>query len=259
MVIFCVFLGFGSIWISESVQTTVRYFSDQVAAYMLYPFLIMGHQLHHRWSGMLNLMKTHAQLEQERVQAQAECDEWKSKFIQLQREIDFVDETDELVDFRKRYYPDNALLAQIIMRQISAQKSCFSINAGTDQGVAQDMIVVYKNCLLGRVTHVYSSYAQVTLITDPHSKVSGECATTHAQGIYEGRGGSRAVLNFVSHLETIYEGDLVISSGNGAIFPRGFALGRIHAVMQEGLYHQIEIEPLIDLTTISYCYVLNKV
>lgn len=54
------------------------------------------------------------------------------------------------------------------------------------------------------------------------------------------------------------EGDLVLSSGEGLIFPRGFALGNVKHYQVNGLLHDVIVEPLINLETINYCYVIQK-
>jgi cell shape-determining protein MreC len=62
----------------------------------------------------------------------------------------------------------------------------------------------------------------------------------------------------VSHLASVKEAEMVVSSGEGLVFPQGFALGRIKMIEPDGLYTKIEIEPLIDLLTIDYCMLMKK-
>jgi rod shape-determining protein MreC len=62
----------------------------------------------------------------------------------------------------------------------------------------------------------------------------------------------------VSHLAQLKEDDLIISNGKGLIFPRGFGLGRISAFHEDGLHYAVTVKPLLDLSTIDYCYLIKK-
>ena len=184
-------------------------------------------------------------------------DQCLNDYVMLEQQARFIDETEELIAFRKRYYPENKLLARVLSRAVSMQNSQIMLDKGSEHGVILDHSVVYKNCLLGRISQVFPTSSLVTLISDHQSRVAAEAVNTKSHGILEGAGGLQSHLNFVSHLQKIEEGELLISSGQGTVFPRGFALGRVKRVSQGELYHIIEIEPLIDITQVNYCYILD--
>jgi cell shape-determining protein MreC len=54
--------------------------------------------------------------------------------------------------------------------------------------------------------------------------------------------------------------DLVLSSGQGLIFPEGFCLGRIkqHELKEKELYHKVVLEPLVNLQTVGFCLLLKS-
>jgi cell shape-determining protein MreC len=62
----------------------------------------------------------------------------------------------------------------------------------------------------------------------------------------------------VSHLDTLKEGDLVISQGEGLIFPRGFGLGRVKSYELDGVQYHVTIEPLLDVSTLTFCLLLKS-
>lgn len=189
----------------------------------------------------------------------AHNDELQAQVARLQAEQGYVQDTKELRDFRLRYQTNNALLTQILVRHISPQMHWVILDAGETKGVKKNMVAVYKEHLLGRIIEVYPYYSKLLLITDRTCKVSAYCATTKATGIHEGVNSLEAAsLAHMSHLAYVESGDLILSTGEGLIFPRGFALGRVTAFIKKDLFYEITTQPLIDIRAISYCYLIQK-
>lgn len=170
-------------------------------------------------------------------------------------------ETAELTTFATRYSTDRAHLAQILQYEQSPQTHMMWVDKGTFHGIERDMVAVAYNCLLGRVTEVYPMMSAVMLSTDQLSKIPATCIESGTKGILSGTNiVERAELSYVSHLENIAPNELIISSGEGFIYPRGFALGRVisHEVNKNGLHYDIMVEPCISPRDISHCYLLQK-
>lgn len=162
----------------------------------------------------------------------------------------------ELVEFKERYSPQDLTLAKILVKNISSNEHYFLVNRGTRHGIAKDMIALHQNHLIGRVSDVYDFYSKVLLITDQHCKIAAYTSKTHADGIVHGYNCiNRCRLTYVSHLFKIEDKDLIVSSGQGLVFPEGFCLGKIvaHSLQEKSLYHLIDIEPIINLATITHC------
>lgn len=171
----------------------------------------------------------------------------------------YLEDTKELREFSARYKDAYLVTTQVLVRHFSNCAHFFLIDAGSNQGITEDMVAVYGNCLVGRVTEVYPWYSKVRLITDAACKVAANCVQTRASGIHEGvHKENKTTLRYVSHLSTIHEHDLVISSGEGLIFPQGFALGRITEMQLDGLYYVVTIKPLIDVQRLRYCSIVAK-
>lgn len=165
----------------------------------------------------------------------------------------------ELVDFKQRYGHAQVVPVQVIQKHFDHDGHFFYIDKGSRQGLVEDMIVVSQNCLIGRVSTVYPWYSKVTLLTDTGSKVPAVCVDSGAQGILEGANSLEGMrLAFVSHLNNLELGDMIVSRGEGLIFPKGFGLGRIVSYEKNGLHYEIDVEPLCDFSTIESCYVIHK-
>ncbi len=178
--------------------------------------------------------------------------------IRLRASLAYAENIKELQAFNARYNYEGHI-AKIIARYITPESHYLLIDAGSKKGIAKDMVVLHMNNLIGKVTEVYPSWSKVCLVTDRNCKVAAYCAQTKAQGIYEGLNDPHnAALNFVNHLSDVQPGDLLLSSGEGLIFPEGFALGKVAAYENDGLYKKVTVEPLCNVREIDYCLLMAK-
>ena len=183
----------------------------------------------------------------------------QEQLIALQGQAHYYTATQELRNYAHRYDSCVQIVAQILLKNFDAEAHFMLIDAGSGKGVAVGNAVVYKNCLLGRVTQVYPFYSKVLLISDKNCSLGAYCATSGAKGVHEGVNNRHAThLNFVNHLDAIHSNDLVLSVGEGSVFPRGFGLGRISSYTVDEFYYTITLEPLVDIAQLSYCSIIQK-
>lgn len=233
--------------------------AEQSFSYVIYPFLRIQNMFVQPCKNFFYRIKKMQELEESLEKVSTEREQLLAKVVSLQASMRFVDETAELIAFKKNYQEKPQNLAHVILKNFSDKGHFFLIDAGSSSGVSPDMIAIYKNCLIGRVTEVYPYYSKVVLITDRNCKVAAYCPTTQACGIHEGiNDDTISTLQYVNHLQQIHKNDLILSSGEGLVFPRGFGLGTVQFAQVEGVHYTIRIAPLLDLHNISYCYLLQK-
>lgn len=227
-------------------------------SYLVYPFLRLQHFVVAPLTAWQQQRATEQQLRERLVEQTERAQALQEYVTQLQASRDFAEDTAEIVAFKKRYQTDNAVLGQIIHTTFDEQHNELTLDVGSAHGVSEDMVAVYKNNLVGRVSAVYPRWCKVTLITDTTCKVGAYCAHTKAAGIHEGTNDVATRLSFVSHLETVREGDLILSSGQGMVFPRGFAVGRVKEARLNGLQYTVTVDSILDFQSLRYCYLLAK-
>lgn len=183
----------------------------------------------------------------------------RQDYIRVRATQDIQDDARELLEFKKEYTENQGHIAQIMMRHISDQSQYYLVDAGSYHGIEPDMVALYKDCVVGRVTHVYPHYCKVVLVTDALCKIAAYCSETKATGIHEGLNNTNGTtLRHVSHLAMMQEGDLILSSGEGLIFPRGFAIGTVGSYTHDGLLYSIYVKPMLDLNTLQYCLLIRR-
>ncbi len=231
---------------------------DNAFSYVSFPLMKVQafiseplYKLAHRKWDIEALQKKVDQLYQEKEQVIA-------RNIELEAALRFGNQAGALCEFKKRYQHANALLGQVIMRTCTESEHLIFVDRGAHHGVTAGMVAVYENNLIGRVSEVFPFYSKILLITDARCKVAAWCGAQQARGIHEGQQQVHTVLNHVSHLEHVTVGDMVISSGEGTIFPYGLALGVVTFCANDGIYHAVRVKPLIDPMSVTYCLLVQK-
>ncbi len=146
-------------------------------------------------------------------------------------------------------------IAQIIYRQPGNDDPFFIIDKGSSQPIEPYMVAAVQGRLLGRVTAVYPFHARVMPVTHKGCHVPIVCATSQARGIFHGNG-----IDFVSHLEPLIIDELVLTSGDGLVYPPGLALGRIKQMNlnQLGFLYDVLVESLNSDYEENYCQIVSK-
>ena len=142
-----------------------------------------------------------------------------------------------------------------------------AVDEGSNDGVAEDDLVVTSDGLVGKVTKVSSNASQVTLLTDQSMAVSAIDLTTAARGVAKPASSSDGglVLDRVDKAERVEVDDMVVTSGwregdLSSLYPRGIVVGRVTEVGQQDidLFKRIQVAPAVDFDSLSEVVILTK-
>jgi len=98
-------------------------------------------------------------------------------------------------------------------------------NTGREHGVKVGNPVMSENGLVGRVIGVTDGASRVLLLTDIASRTPVMIVRTNARAILTGDGGPNPRLDYLRGHDPIREGDLILTSGDGGVVPRGLPVG----------------------------------
>jgi rod shape-determining protein MreC len=101
------------------------------------------------------------------------------------------------------------------------------------------------------VQRVFGPWCDVLLATDPKSSIDVIVARTNGRGVLKGIAGSdryRTRIEYLERKDEAAEGDMVVTSGLGGLFPRDIPVGKILKVDKRGfgLYQEAEVQPVVD-------------
>lgn len=155
-----------------------------------------------------------------------------------------------------------SVAAQVIARDPSAWFDSVIINRGSSSGIEVNMPVVTPEGVVGRVAAVSPVTAQVMLITDERSAagaVVGQLESSNALGSVRGYGKNGLLdMRYVSGIEEVKFGDVVTTTGQDGIYPRGLKIGEVVEVTPGTATqpHGIKVRPSARLNSLSEVAVL---
>lgn len=169
----------------------------------------------------------------------------------------------ELLGLRERL-PPSFVPAEVVRIPGRATEGFFQLTAGANQGILPGASIVAAEGLVGRVRELDGNVAFG--IDWMHSEFRASAMTPDGQvyGIVEPRqvGGEwlLALTGTPSHVE-LDQGELILTSGHGGVFPRGIPIGRV--VGQEdggeaGWQRNYLIEPFVAPSEMTYVLVLGE-
>jgi len=157
--------------------------------------------------------------------------------------------------------------ARVIVRSPTVWYSTVKIDKGSSDGLRENQPVVASGGLVGKVTNVTGGTAEVTLITDASSAVSGQVMPRGASGIVRPVVGdpNDLLLDYIEKGRRVTEGTIVVTSGFStsraeSMFPRGIPIGRVTEVDPEEVeqFQRVHVEPFAEIREIDYVQVLTR-
>ncbi|MGH9332214.1 MAG: rod shape-determining protein MreC, partial [Vicinamibacteria bacterium] len=158
--------------------------------------------------------------------------------------------------------PGNPVVAEVVGLDASAWFRTITVNRGLTHGVSLNAPVIAAGGLVGRVISIGPEIAQIQLLNDRDCSVGALLARTRARGIVAGSGEEASptglTLNYVSNLEEVVEGDLIVTSGMDGIYPNGIAIGRVASVRNgPRLFKLVTVAPSAHLDRLEEVFILE--
>lgn len=260
-----IFTGIGIVALALFLSNRILFFSygtlERVATSITYPVILVTKSCANGLKSIADRKLRYQELEQKYQQVKNLYLAVLDENIKLKATMRYDFLSKELREFQQRYNLEHLPLAKVLVKNITDDEHYLLINKGAKDGVNKNMTALYKFQIVGKVTDVFEHYSKVILITDQSCKVAAYTSQTNAQGIVRGLNDiNRCVMNYVSHLSTIIDKDIILSSGQGLVFPEGFCLGKIikHELKEKSLYHDLEIEPLLNLEALEFCLLTDQ-
>ena len=212
-----------------TVTTPVRYLGSAIAS----PFNAIGNVA----SNLTASPETLSDLE-------AENEELRAQLAELTEAQATAERLEGLLGLQSTYNLQSTA-ARIVGESGDAWSRTVTINKGSLDGLAINMPVCNSAGIIGQIIEVSPTTSTVRLITDENSGVSAMVQSTRAQGILQGQPDGTLRLEFVTIDSDVKEGDIIVSSGLGGVYPKGLPLGVVASVdrPENASYYTIIVTP----------------
>ena len=143
--------------------------------------------------------------------------------------------------------------AKVIAEEGNAFSRALIVYTAGNDNVKKGQIALSDNGVIGRIEKVGSAYSKILLITDINSKIPVVVERTRVRGILSGNNTALPELIFTRSVADIREGDIIVTSGVGGMFPSGLPIGFVSAING----NKVEVEPMADIERIEYVRVVD--
>ncbi len=156
----------------------------------------------------------------------------------------------------------NPVMGTVIAKETGNWFQMFTIDVGTNDNVKENMAVVNADGLIGYIYKANADTSEVISIVDSRAGVAAIIQSTRDQGVIKGTLGigeeATCRMYYLPVDLSPRPGDVVVTSGIGAPFPKGLVIGEVREStrhMDENK-HYVVIEPKVDFMHIEEVLVL---
>lgn len=184
-----------------------------------------------------------------------ELREENKQMLILQNKVRTLEVENQLLERLLNYVPPadaSFISAQIIAESGDSFTHMLLVYIG-DEAVKKGQIVLGDESVIGRVDRVSGKYAKVILVTDINSKIPVVVERTRVRGILSGNNTVHPSLIFTRSAADIQEGDIVVTSGVGGMFPAGLPIGFVSSIKNG----EISVETMADIGRIEYVRIVD--
>lgn len=156
--------------------------------------------------------------------------------------------------------------ARVISRDPDNWYRTIILDRGSIDGVKVNMpVVAYsgaEKAVIGKIIDVRGSVSRVLPIIAPEMKLGVMLQSSRYPGLLHGISSNSVlcVMDYVSKSALVKFGDLVITSGQGGIFPQGLSVGKVlkAEIMEASAYQRVIVIPTVDYEKLEDVFILKK-
>ena len=199
-----------------------------------------------------------------------ENEELKKKNTKLANELieyeslkDEVERLREALNFTESKNNYKYVGVNIIGYSGNSLSDVYIIDKGSNDGIDKNMVVVSSKGLVGKVTKVASNFAIVQSILNENIAVAvmdqqTREATGVLQGLSDKKDNNMTVVYNLPISSDVKEGDIIITSGLGKIYPKEIPVGTVVSVEEDNVrvMKSAVVEPFVNFNEVEELFVV---
>lgn len=194
----------------------------------------------------------------------------KEQIVSLQADLDRIAKYEAenkklsaLLKIAQKYEAHESFGATIVAKNPSGWYDMFTIDKGSQQGVAPNMVLCTEGGLVGRVLEVGATYAKGRSILDSRSAVPAMSQRTGDLGVVKGdytlMNDGLCRMEYIDAAAEIVVGDEIVTSHLSDVYPPGLIIGKVTEIKTDsnGLTKYAIVEPAVDLKHLDTLLVME--
>jgi len=161
-----------------------------------------------------------------------------------------------LLEFRQSHREIKMIPARVIGTSAEPASQVVYVDRGARDGIKKDMGVITPDGVVGKVSEVYGSAAQILLLSDKESGVGAMLADSRIQSPVGGMGEPLLNMKYVAADDEVKTGERVVTSGMDRIFPKDLPVGTVVEVKPGMPFKKIRVRPAANLERLEEVIIL---
>lgn len=173
----------------------------------------------------------------------------------------------QALEFKEANPQYELLIGRVIAHNPSNWYKTITVDLGSEDGVIKYMPVINPQGLVGKIISVNQHSSDILLITDPEGPAGAVVLVqdTRVPGVVEGMGddgNGMLRMRLIPYDAVIKEGDEVVTSGLGSVFPAGIRIGKIQRVSREAESNSLQqyslVAPEVDFNRLEEVMIITR-
>lgn len=245
-----------------SLQSDANGISSSVST-VVSPLQKMVYNINSRVKETVDFFLNFSEVKLENEQLKQKNAELANELIEYESLKDEVERLREALNFTESRSNYNYVGVNIIGYSGSSLSDGYIIDKGSNDGIAKNMVVVSYKGLVGKVTKVSSNFAVVQSILNENIAVAvmdqqTRDATGVLQGLSDKKDTNMTVVYNLPIDSDVKEGDIIITSGLGKIYPKEIPVGTVVSVQEDNVkvMKSAVVEPFVNFNKLEELFVV---
>ncbi len=240
-----------------------------VGAAILYPFQWIGGKISGAVEGFTHYFEDMDELREEAESLRQENESLRSDLLEAEITADELAWLYRYLSMKEEHEDYRMCVAAVVSSSSAAGAGGdfvteITLNKGTSSGIEAGMPVVTEAGLIGVVVETGAYHCRVSTILDPSVSVGAITTRQNETGLCEGDYAhvqdGRLLLRYMAEEADVQPEDIVITGGQGSVYPYGIPIGRVERVTANAFSRTTEavIVPFADFSDLSQVMILTE-
>ncbi len=226
-------------------------------------FRYVGIKISEATEGFSRYFQSIDELEQKNSELESEIERLESELVDAQAAKDENARLREYIEVKKAYPDFKFADALIVGIQSENHTTFFTLDRGSSDGIEVGMPVIVTSGVVGSVCEVGYNWCRVRALTESLSSAGAYVSRSGETGIVSGdisfKDTGKCMLEYLSENADVEIGDLVYTSGQGSVYPRGLYIGKISSVEVDGYLRTkvAVVDCAVDFESLKYVMIIT--
>lgn len=239
-----VFLGKAESFVVDRARTLLNQALTPVLEVVIEPFTAVSESLQ-RLGGAFNVFEENDRLKAENARLRR----WEHVARQLELENGHLRASLNVVPESQQI----SITARVVGDFGGSFVRSILVNSGQEHGISVGNSVFVQGVLIGRIVEVGPKASRAILVTDLNSKIPVQ-TESGVRGILAGNNSELTDILHLPEDAIVKNGERVMTSGDGGVFPPGLSVGEVTDVQPKG---DVKVIPLEGLSRLDFVQIVD--